>query len=161
MTEASRLKPPPAAGAKAPAGRAATPVKAATPAKAPAAKAPAAKAPAAKRSAGSAAKGATKSLGKRAVAPKAAPAPKPEKVRKPKLVRDSFTMPKTEYAAIDAIKARAARLGRPSKKSEVLRAGVMWLASLDDAALVQALSAVPAIKTGRPPKAVEAPAGSA
>lgn len=151
MTEASRLKPPPAAGAKAPAGRAATPIKAATPVKAPAAK----------RSAGSAAKGATKSLGKRAVAPKAAPAPKPEKVRKPKLVRDSFTMPKTEYAAIDAIKARAARLGRPSKKSEVLRAGVMWLASLDDAALVQALSAVPAIKTGRPPKAAEAPAGSA
>ncbi|MHB1122075.1 MAG: hypothetical protein ACYC0T_05055 [Ramlibacter sp.] len=69
-----------------------------------------------------------------------------------KLVRDSFTMPKSEYGAIDALKARAARLGRPSKKSEMLRAGVQALAALPDAQLLACLSGLPAIKTGRPAK---------
>ena len=47
--------------------------------------------------------------------------------RKPKLVRDSFTIPKNEYAAIDALKARAIALGTSVKKSELLRAGLMAL----------------------------------
>ena len=72
------------------------------------------------------------------------------KVKKPKLVRDSFTIPKTEYVAIDALKQRASGLGRSPKKSEILRAGIMVLAALSDAALLSALSSVPAIKTGRP-----------
>ena len=59
-------------------------------------------------------------------------------------------MPKDEYAAIDALKQRAAALARPAKKSELLRAGLKLLAGLDDAALQAALQAVPAIKTGRP-----------
>ena len=88
------------------------------------------------------------------VSPAATPAPadkpKVEKPKKPKLVRDSFTIPKTEYAAIDALKQRAAKLGQSPKKSEMLRAGIMLLASLSDAALLTALSHVPAIKTGRP-----------
>lgn len=83
-----------------------------------------------------------------------APAEKPAKPRKPKLVRDGFTMPKDEYAAIDALKQRAATLARPAKKSELLRAGLKLLVGLDDAALLAALEAVPAIKTGRP-KAVQ------
>lgn len=89
-----------------------------------------------------------------AAAPKkAAPAKdKTDKARKPKMVRDSFTMPKAEYAAIDALKARATQAGRPAKKSELLRAGVKLLESLEAAALVAALQALPAIKTGRPAK---------
>jgi hypothetical protein len=75
------------------------------------------------------------------------------KARKPKLVRDSFTMPKAEYAVIDDLKARSARLGQPAKKSEVLRAGIKLLAGLTDAALLAALGQVPALKTGRPGKA--------
>ncbi len=75
---------------------------------------------------------------------------KAEKVKKAKLVRDSFTIPKAEYAAIDAIKQRAAKLGLSPKKSELLRAGLMLLTQLGDAALAKALGAVPAIKTGRP-----------
>lgn len=74
------------------------------------------------------------------------------KVRKPKLVRDSFTIPKPEYAVIEALKSRSAQLGRPAKKSEVLRAGIKLLAALDDAALLAALADVPALKTGRPGK---------
>lgn len=72
--------------------------------------------------------------------------------KKPKLVRDSFTIPKTEYAAIDALKNRAIGLGTSVKKSELLRAGLMLLQSLNDAGFKAALSAVPALKTGRPLK---------
>lgn len=87
-----------------------------------------------------------------APAAKPAPAEKPkvDKPKKPKLVRDSFTIPKTEYAAIDALKERASKLGQSPKKSEVLRAGIMHLAGLNDAALLAALAKVPTIKTGRP-----------
>lgn len=75
-----------------------------------------------------------------------------EKEKKIKLVRDSFTMPKPEYAAIDVLKARAARLGRPSRKSEMLRAGVMALSAMPDGQLLGLLAGLPAIKTGRPAK---------
>jgi hypothetical protein len=81
-----------------------------------------------------------------------APVAKAKPVAKPKLVRDSFTMPKTEYAAIDALKQRAAQLARPAKKSELLRAGIKALSALDDKALLAALQSVPTIKTGRPNK---------
>ena len=78
---------------------------------------------------------------------------KGEKARKPKLVRDSFTIPKDEYAVVEALKLRAAKLGRPAKKSEVLRAGVMALAAMGDAAFLSCVTGVPAVKTGRPAKA--------
>lgn len=70
--------------------------------------------------------------------------------KKPKLVRDSFTIPKNEYAAIDALKSRAIALGTSVKKSELLRAGLVALQGLSDAAYKAALSAVPTLKTGRP-----------
>ena len=72
------------------------------------------------------------------------------KPHKPKLVRDSFTMPKAEYVVIDELKQRSAKLAKPTKKSELLRAGVKLLAALGDAEFAAALGAVPAIKTGRP-----------
>lgn len=83
-------------------------------------------------------------------AKKAAVAEKPAKVKKPKLVRDSFTIPKEEYLVIDILKQRSAKLGQPMKKSELLRAGIKVLHSLDDVQFKQALDVVPAIKTGRP-----------
>lgn len=70
--------------------------------------------------------------------------------KKPKLVRDSFTIPKTEFVAIDALKTRAIALGTSVKKSELLRAGLMVLQGLGDAAYKAALTAVPTLKTGRP-----------
>jgi hypothetical protein len=88
---------------------------------------------------------------KAVVAAKKVVAAKPGKV-KPKLVRDSFTMPKAEYTAIDVLKQRAAKLARPVKKSELLRAGIKLLSALDDKALLAAVNAVPTIKTGRPGK---------
>jgi len=69
---------------------------------------------------------------------------------KPKLVRDSFTIPKAEYAVLESLKLRAATLARPSKKSEVLRAGIVVLNAMNDKAFVAALNAVTSLKTGRP-----------
>lgn len=89
--------------------------------------------------------------------PASKPAPKPKaekaaKAKKPKLVRDSFTIPKAEYAVLDELKQRAGKLANPAKKSELLRAGIKALAAMSDAALLSALKAVPTIKTGRPAK---------
>ncbi|WP_395703216.1 hypothetical protein [Aquabacterium sp.] len=71
---------------------------------------------------------------------------------KHKLVRDSFTIPRSEYQVLDALKQRLVQLTRPAKKSELLRAGIKLLAALPDEALIAALAAVPSIKTGRPGK---------
>jgi hypothetical protein len=72
------------------------------------------------------------------------------KVKKTKLVRDSFTIPKDEYAALQKLKDRAIALTKPTKKSELLRAGLLALASMPDAAFLATLAAIPALKTGRP-----------
>ena len=149
-TEASTPKAAatPAPSAKAPARKAAPKPavsKVATP-KAPAAKKPAAKAPATKRTA-------SKAIVAKPAAAKPVAA-KPTKVeaksKKPKLVRDSFTIPKDEYAGIDTLKERSVALGRPAKQSELLRAGLMALLAMSPNALHAALEAVPTIKTGRP-----------
>lgn len=75
-----------------------------------------------------------------------------EKTPKLKMERDSFTMPKAEYAQFYVLKDRLNKLGQPAKKSELLRAGIMQLSAMTDAALKAALNKVPAIKTGRPKK---------
>jgi hypothetical protein len=75
-----------------------------------------------------------------------------EKMPKLKMERDSFTMPKAEYAQFYVLKERLAKLGQPAKKSELLRAGIMQLTAMTDAALKAAMSKVPTIKTGRPKK---------
>ncbi len=78
---------------------------------------------------------------------------KPVKPKKPKMVRDSFTIPKDEYAALAELKQRCAKLAQPCKKSELLRAGIKALTAMSDKTLLAALKAIPAIKTGRPKKA--------
>lgn len=147
---ATRRTPP------APLTAAKTPTRAARPA------APVQKRPAGKTAASTSA---PTSAGKRPQPPsaKTAKAPKPtkpvkspqvaqpqDKPKKPKLVRDSFTIPKPEYEAIAALKLRAAKLGQTPKKSELLRAGLKALVAMGDAALLASLAAVPPIKTGRP-----------
>lgn len=84
----------------------------------------------------------------------AAPGPQPVVVEagkpKNKLVRDSFTIPKKEYAALQQLKERAAALKRPARKSEVLRAGISALGAMSDEAFLAVLASVPSLKTGRP-----------
>ena len=84
--------------------------------------------------------------------PAAVAAPKTDRPRKPKLVRDSFTIPKIEFAVLQDLKQRAGKTGSGAKKSEILRAGIKALAAMNDAAFAAALGAVPPIKTGRPAK---------
>jgi len=78
---------------------------------------------------------------------------KKEKTEKVKVVRDSFTIPKTEYAQIAAMKKRAMGLGLEIKKGELIRAGLALLSATSDAAFRKALGNVPTLKTGRPGKA--------
>jgi hypothetical protein len=106
---------------------------------------------------------AAKTAHKSATKPATKPSPKPKakpvqqttpdlQLKKPKLVRDSFTFPKDEYQAIAGLKQKALGLKHSAKKSEILRAGLMLLNGLSDKAFLSALSKVPALKTGRPAK---------
>lgn len=92
------------------------------------------------------------SLAAAAKAPSTPAVEKPLKIKKPKLVRDSFTIPKLEYTVLDELKQRAGKLANPVKKSELIRAGVKALAAMSDVAFLAAVKAVPTIKTGRPAK---------
>lgn len=99
-----------------------------------------------------------------APAPKAPPAKPVKKVpakaskekkpalKKPKLVRDSFTIPESDYALFEALKQRALKSGIDVKKSEILRSALVTLDKLSDAELVNAFGLVERIKTGRPKK---------
>jgi len=93
----------------------------------------------------------SKPLAKAPAAPVAVPQAEAAK-SKAKLVRDSFTIPKSEYAVLGDLKLRAVQLKRHVKKSELLRAGVALLNTLPDKAFLVALDAVPSLKTGRPVK---------
>ncbi len=135
------VKPPTKSGAKAVVKVAAKTTKPAAPAK-------------------STAKATTKVTTKAPLATKAVAKPvakvppaKPAKVKKPKMVRDSFTFPKAEYAVLESLKMRAAKLGSPAKKTELLRAGIKAIAAMQDVAFVATLKSVPSLKTGRPAKA--------
>ena len=87
-------------------------------------------------------------------APKTSTTPaKPAKEKKVKVVRDSFTLPKTELLQIADMKKRAMALGVDIKKSELIRAGLQAIFALPDAGFKKALAAVPTLKTGRPSKA--------
>jgi hypothetical protein len=74
------------------------------------------------------------------------------KEKKVKVVRDSFTLPKTELLQIGEMKKRAMTLGVEVKKSELIRAGLQALAGMADTAFKKAMANVPTIKTGRPSK---------
>ena len=77
---------------------------------------------------------------------------KGEKHKKQKMVRDSFTMPESDYARIAALKERCIKAGVSAKRSEVLRAALKCLSNLSDKELTKAITDIEVIKTGRPAK---------
>ena len=86
---------------------------------------------------------------------KPAPAPaakKAKKEQKGKVVRDSFTMPQSEYRKIADIKESCLKAGLHVKKSEILRAGLKELGEMSATQLKQSLSRLEKIRTGRPKK---------
>ncbi len=88
---------------------------------------------------------------KPALVKKPLPAPK-EKIKKPKLIRDSFTMPEAEYQVLDRVKKECLKAGIDIKKSQLLRIGVALISKMELASLKNVLTALPPLKTGRPKK---------
>lgn len=80
----------------------------------------------------------------------APPTPKPEPVKEASHVtRDTFSMPAGDYALIEQLRVRAAREGRNTNKSEVVRAGLQALIALEPAHLVKILDGLEKVKPGR------------
>ncbi len=75
-----------------------------------------------------------------------------EKQKKPKLVRDSFTMPEAEYAVLGIVKKNCLKAGIEVKKSQLLRIGLALLNQVDQAGLKKMIAELPALKAGRPKK---------
>jgi len=115
-------------------------------------KAPAVKVPVAKKATASKTTVPVKVTVKPAVKKQAIVKSEPTAMPKTKLVRDSFTMPQKDFALIAILKDRALGFKRPTKKSELLRAGLHALALLNLTALRTALETLTPLKTGRPKK---------
>lgn len=72
-------------------------------------------------------------------------AAKPDKV-----IRDSFTMPASDYELISQIKSRCLKTGTSVNKSEVLRAGLAALDAMSEKELRAVIGRLTKVKTGRP-----------
>jgi hypothetical protein len=81
-----------------------------------------------------------------------ADAVKESKEKKIKLVRDSISLPKTEFLVLGEMKIRAGKLGVEVKKTELIRADIKMLTTSTNTVFAAAIRAVPNIKTGRPGK---------
>ena len=67
-----------------------------------------------------------------------------------KVVRDSFTMPQSDYVKLNELKLVCLKAGLQVKKSELLRAGLHALCKLNTEQLAKAIEQIEQIKTGRP-----------
>ncbi len=74
------------------------------------------------------------------------------KLKKEKLVRDSFTMPESEYQVLADAKKECLKVGVAIKKSELLRVSVAGLKLLSVAQLTAARDGLTKLQTGRPKK---------
>ena len=69
-----------------------------------------------------------------------------------KLIRDTFSMPDSDYQLIAEILDRSPAMAARSTKSEIIRAGLKVLHHMDDEHLREVLNQVQRLKTGRPAK---------
>ena len=65
------------------------------------------------------------------------------------VVRDTFSMPTSDYGVIEVIRIRLAKEGVICSKSEVIRAGLLALNSMHGGELIERMSVVEKIKMGR------------
>jgi hypothetical protein len=65
------------------------------------------------------------------------------------VTRDTFSMPSGDYALIEQLRIVAAKQGRNTNKSEVVRAGLRSLLALKPADLVALLDGLEKVKPGR------------
>ena len=76
-------------------------------------------------------------------------APGPPQAKGALTIRDTFSMPQTDYDLIDSIKVRCMREGVGMNKSEILRAGLILLDKASTSDLVKAVSQVEKVRPGR------------
>ena len=62
--------------------------------------------------------------------------------KKDKRIRDSYSIPESEHKQISMLKKRCLDQGRSAKKSEILRAGILALAQMDDAELLAVMERI-------------------
>lgn len=80
---------------------------------------------------------------------KSTPAPTPT-LQKTSVIRDTFSMPSDDYDRIEVLRIAANKQGRSStSKSEVVRAGLLALSSLDGQQLVEVLDRLEKLVPGR------------
>ena len=73
-----------------------------------------------------------------------------EKIKKSKLVRDSFTMPESEYVVLGDVKRACINAGVEVKKSQLLRIGIYLLSKTDVKSLKSLIAGLAPLKAGRP-----------
>jgi hypothetical protein len=78
---------------------------------------------------------------------------KKDKPEKEKMVRDSFSMPESDYATLIALKKKCMAAGVHVKKSELLRLGLLQLSKLASASLVTSAKRIASDKKKRTVKA--------
>jgi hypothetical protein len=111
--------------------------------------------PATKTATKAATKPVTKALVKSAVKPATAAKVVPGamlKAKKEKLIRDSFTMPESEYAVLGQVKKACISAGVEVKKSQLLRIGLLLLSQTDVTKLTSLIASLAPLKAGRPKK---------
>ncbi|WP_455204411.1 hypothetical protein [Kaarinaea lacus] len=69
-----------------------------------------------------------------------------------KLIRDTFSMPDSDYRLIAKLMKRSPAQSARTTKSELVRAGIRVLNAMDDDDLEKVLTQVERLKTGRPAK---------
>ena len=79
----------------------------------------------------------------------------PTKTSKPKavqekVIRDTFSLPQTDYKLIDALRKRCLKAETSVTKSEIIRAGLHALSAMNNQELSQTLKSLLKIKAGRP-----------
>lgn len=94
-------------------------------------------------------------LSPKKAAPKPSAKPKPRPAKKERVIRDSFTMPKSDYELLAELKKRAIKLGLSATKSELVRAGLRSLTQLSDERLTGVIEKLDKVKTGRPAQSAE------
>lgn len=72
------------------------------------------------------------------------------KSRQDKVIRDGFSMPASDYAIMFEIQSRLLNVGVPATKSGILRAALRALNHLSSDDIIQILTGLEPIKTGRP-----------
>lgn len=74
---------------------------------------------------------------------------KPPQSRASKRIHGKFVMPAEDYALIKLLKQRASAAGRPTKKNELLRAGLHALRESGSIELIKALGRLPPVRKRR------------